>query len=272
MVAMPDSDTSGREFIRGVIADAAVAFIASVVITLIVASLAAAGLITMGLAVVLLVLAWVVAVIGSFFLPWPIPHKHRGVFAGFLAVLLALMGWYEAEHYEKPPSSKEIADEVVSLLGGMPTLKPPASDPSTEVPFPSLDPLASKVSKIMYLCHAPADKITKQTPLQLAETKKQFSDLLEGMLDTTVEINEIPSGYRYVFTSKTPNKPKVTYEIRRYRDDLYVIITLNVLPPELREYIYVWGDVIPANDPGIKKMTALIAHQVGAEPGKCRLL
>src|SRR5262249_26617114 len=112
----PIAPQSRVDFIRAVFADAALALFLSTVIGLIIASLAAAGLITMGLALVLLGLAWVVAVVGSFFLPWSIAHKHRAIFASLFAVMLTAIGWYEAAHYEKPLSANDVAQEVVRAL------------------------------------------------------------------------------------------------------------------------------------------------------------
>jgi hypothetical protein len=72
--------------------------------------------------------------------------------------MLALVGWYEALHNEKPPSAKDIADEVAKLLGGAtilrPELPPPQEAPANqEAPFPNLEPLQSKLTKIIFVCH-----------------------------------------------------------------------------------------------------------------------
>jgi hypothetical protein len=112
----PESGRPKLQFIRAVFADAALALVATVVIGLVIASLAAAGIITMNLAYVLLILAWIAAVGGSFLAPWPFPHKHRAIFAFLSALILAAIGWYEATHYEKPLSAKEIAEEVVKVV------------------------------------------------------------------------------------------------------------------------------------------------------------
>lgn len=53
---------------------------------------------------------------GSFFCPWPISNTHRAIFGALLALMLALVGWYEARHYEPQPSAKDIASEIAKVL------------------------------------------------------------------------------------------------------------------------------------------------------------
>src|SRR5438477_5123791 len=124
MAAMVDDSPIGPtlQFIRAVCADAALAFVATFFVGLVMASLAAAGIITMNLAYALLALAWIVAVVGSFLVPWSFQPKHRAIFAGFLAIMLAGLGWFETGHYEKPPSAKEIAEEVRKLIPPTPSV------------------------------------------------------------------------------------------------------------------------------------------------------
>jgi hypothetical protein len=102
--------------IRAVLGDAAAAFLVATVIAFVIASLAAAGIIIMGLALTFLILAWAVAVGGSFVLPWQIQYKHRALFGVLLAVMLGVVGSYEVEHYEKPLSKKEISDTIVDYF------------------------------------------------------------------------------------------------------------------------------------------------------------
>ena len=113
--ATPLSKTK-LQFLRAVFADAAVALFATFVFGCIIASLAAAGTITMGLAYGLLISGWIIAIGGSFFCPRPISNTHRAIFGVLLALMLALVGWYEARHYEPPPSAKDIASEIAKAL------------------------------------------------------------------------------------------------------------------------------------------------------------
>ena|SRR5258708_2258340 len=71
-------------------ADAAAALVTATVVALVLASLTTAGVINMTLAIILLFLAWVVAVGGTYLLgpAWKLTGKHRVVFAVILAVLL----------------------------------------------------------------------------------------------------------------------------------------------------------------------------------------
>jgi hypothetical protein len=82
--------------------------------------LAAAGVITMTLAYLLLGLAWLSAVGGSFIFPRSLQQVHRAIFAIFLALMLIGVGWFETEHHEKPPTAKDIANEIAKLI----TLRP----------------------------------------------------------------------------------------------------------------------------------------------------
>lgn len=126
------SSQSILQFARAVCADAALALIASVVAALVIASLAAAGIITMSLSYFLLGLSWIVAVGGSFLVPWPLQHKHRAIFAVFLAAMLILIGWFETEHYEQPMSAKEIVHEIIKSIGGAGASVPRLNDASPE--------------------------------------------------------------------------------------------------------------------------------------------
>lgn len=126
---MSPTNDSRTDFIRAVLADAALAFVAAAVIGLVIASLAAAGIITMRLAYVLLGLAWLVALGGTFLVPWGVAHRHRTIFASLLAIMLAGVGWFEAANYTEPPSAKEIAREIAKL-----NFPPPAKhEPETTV-------------------------------------------------------------------------------------------------------------------------------------------
>ena len=108
--------TTIHEFMRLLLADAGFAVIATVVIGAIFASLAAAGVITMILAVFLLILAWLIAFFGSFFIPWNPPRLHRIIYGALLALMMASLGLWERYEYVSPPSAKEIAEEVVKQI------------------------------------------------------------------------------------------------------------------------------------------------------------
>jgi hypothetical protein len=139
--------------VRAVFADAALALVIAIVITFVIASLAAAGVITMSLAYALLALAWLVAVAGSFLVPWPFPHRHRAVFATFLAIMLGAVGWYEAVHYEKPPSAKEIAEELAKITAPAPTTLPHARLEHNTIEFPEDVPGGNRLIKIHFQNH-----------------------------------------------------------------------------------------------------------------------
>jgi len=155
----PVAPNSGWQHIaRQLLADAGLALVATLAVGLIIASLAA-GVITMSLAYTLLGLAWVVAVVGSFFSAWPVSRMHHAIFAAMLAVLLGAVGWYETAHYEKPPTAKEIAHEVSKIvspapLGGhAPTTdakSSPVETPNRTQPQPGA--ARSTASRLIFAC------------------------------------------------------------------------------------------------------------------------
>jgi hypothetical protein len=92
-------------------------FIVVAVIALIIASLAASGVITMQLAEVLLLAAWVLGVGGSYFLDhlWSIPNRNRLTLAILLALLLGGVGFYE-ETQQAPVSNEKGAVASIKPL------------------------------------------------------------------------------------------------------------------------------------------------------------
>lgn len=92
-----NSQPSRADLWRSVIADAAVAVVFSLFVTLVLASLSAAGVITMTLAIILLVAAWTTGLVGSFVCGpiWNPGHKDRLLFLVILAASLSLIGIFE---------------------------------------------------------------------------------------------------------------------------------------------------------------------------------
>jgi hypothetical protein len=199
----PSASDSKLHMIRAVFADAAVAFVATVVIGLVVASLAAAGIITMSLAYFLLGLAWVLAVGGSFLGPWSLQHMHRAIFATFLAVMLIGVGWYETHHYEKPPSAADVAREITRLITPSSNLPvaPAKSPPPPEV---YSGPIQSTLGKILFSCAVPPpdDAVAAQFPRQLQDYKIALEAWGEALsLDTS--ISGIKGGVRITVEAKS---------------------------------------------------------------------
>lgn len=275
----PQKTPPKRQLVQMLAAEAAVALVAPIVIGFVIASLAAAGIITMVLAIALLCLAWLVAVGGTFVLPWEMPPRHRWAFAGVLALILGGIGYYETIHYEKPPTAKEIAEEVGRMIATAPSLKTPASSPPSEAPLDQSlsDHLQSKMTRIIHVCRAPSDDKPNPTPDEIAKLNKQYSDLVSGTFELDVEAKGIPNGYSYSFTSRAPNTrfpgfvSGVTFELRRYKEDIYVV-TIPSLPEPISKLFSILSFEIPPNDPGIKPLTSIVERLLGVSAGSCRMI
>jgi hypothetical protein len=89
------------------------------------------GIITLTLAIILLILAWVVVAIGSFFAPRTLKTRDRISFLVCFAVGLFAIGIYETMHFEPPPTAASIAREVVRSIpvpGGKGSASIPVED------------------------------------------------------------------------------------------------------------------------------------------------
>ena len=202
---------SKLQVIRAVCADAALALVIAVGVTLVIASLAAAGIITMSLAYMLLILAWAVSVGGSFLVPWEFQHKHRAIFAVLLGFMLIGVGWYETEHYEKPPNAKDVADEVAKLLAPPPhkadRLDGTSSTSKTNA-IPHLSavseyvPLQSKLGKMIFRCLR-IDNHDNRTIEQIQNDVKERIVAARGTFGVAITINEILGGRQIIMTPAT---------------------------------------------------------------------
>jgi hypothetical protein len=99
-----------KKVVNDTLADAGFALAAAIIVTLLLGSLAAAGVITMPLALMLLGATWLAGVGTTFILPHPPTQRNKIIFAAIFAVLLSLVGWYEATNYDKPITLKEMSD------------------------------------------------------------------------------------------------------------------------------------------------------------------
>ncbi len=92
-----DGHMASNPNIRRLIADAGFAFLVGIVVALILASLSIAGIINVPIAVILLVVAWVVSIIGTFAVPqiWDPPPRDRIIFSIILGLLLFSVGAFE---------------------------------------------------------------------------------------------------------------------------------------------------------------------------------
>jgi hypothetical protein len=223
------------ELLRAVLADAALAFVATVVIGLVIASLAAAGIITMPLAYILLALAWGVAVAGTFLVPWKVAHRHRAIFGVFLALMLAGVGWYETLHYTEPPSAKDIAQEVSKLIAPLPpTPTTQASAAAAPVviatPQPSATPtqtkpkLASTFSRMILECDSPKPAKIPSLAKRKAELAKKL-DFVEKLFGYSVKGDVTDDGLTMSSTFNTSTGPvKQDWIVKRLDDKLYISI------------------------------------------------
>jgi hypothetical protein len=233
MALMSTTKVSKLDLIRAVLADAALAFIATVVIGLVVASLAAAGVITMNLAYVLLGLAWLVAAIGTFLVPWPIAHRHRAIFSCFLACMLVIVGWYETKHYVEPPSAKDIAHEVSKLI--MPL---PRTNQAAVVPEPKIDgPLISTIGKTFFRCPLPPVP-TDRTREQILSDVKERIQAARETFGVSMRVNELSNG-RQIIMEPITDEAKLqmsgatrwTLEMRKSGPDLLITSILDFAEP-----------------------------------------
>ena len=125
--------SSSTAIIRPFLADAVFALVFTTFCGLGLASFAATVGFSMTAAIVMLVVMWVIGMA----LTWIVPHiwaptaLHRTIYGGVLAALLGLLGWYEAAHYQSPPTTAEIIEgvsqRVISLMPAPPrTARPRA--------------------------------------------------------------------------------------------------------------------------------------------------
>ncbi len=259
---MPTINDSRMEFVRAVLADAALAFVATVVVGLIIASLAAAGIITMPLAYVLLALAWLVAVAGTFLIPWSVAGRHRAIFGFFLALMLAGLGWYETARYIEPPSAREIALEVSRLLPHpepkpIPLPAPTVLPQPTAIPTPLSPPkpkIASTYAKVIIECDSPKSKKPLSRKERQAYMDRQV-DVLRKVWGYTANAKVTEDEITLEIVFGTPvGSPMLQMNrevlfIKRSEDKLFVTVT--------RDYAGVLAYMLPlaqldASEPTIK--------------------
>jgi hypothetical protein len=98
----------GMETCRRVLADAAGAFVITLLVGFVLASLSAAGVVTMTLATIFLALAWLVGIWFTFLIK-PIVEMsllHKSIFAGVLAIGLIVVWCYELSRQAKASSDE----------------------------------------------------------------------------------------------------------------------------------------------------------------------
>jgi hypothetical protein len=282
---MSKTKESGLEFARAVFADAALALVATVVIGLVIASLAAAGIITMNLAYAMLALAWIFAVGGSFLLPRQMAYRHRVIFAALLFAMLAAVGWYETANFEKPPTAKEIAQEIAKLsktLPGEPVVKLPASEPVRETapqnpvasPNPKKRRLASTYNKMILVC----DKPTRNKEVSLEERQAElakYADVMEKIFGYSIKVTWGEDETKLEITPKEQNLSssfhvtRQIFFIKRSGDQIYVTVTNEI------SGAFAFLLTFPIVDPEeatVKQIIEYVERTTNAEPGKCKLI
>jgi hypothetical protein len=107
--------TERGKFLRLLATDTAAATAITLVVGLVLASLSAAGVITMALATILLLVAWVVGLVGVFLIKpiGDLPGKHKAISLSMLAVMLFGVWLFELSH--QPGQSG--ADNLYSVIG-----------------------------------------------------------------------------------------------------------------------------------------------------------
>jgi hypothetical protein len=274
------------ELLRAVLADAALAFVATVVVGLVIASLAAAGIITMPLAYILLGLAWLVAVAGTFLVPWKIEHRHRVIFASFLVFMLAGVGWYETAHYSEPPSAKDIAQEVSKLITSSSPNKPapamPANPATGNSPVPDYSPnrvLQSSEGKLLFSCAIPPPENSASFPRQYNDYKSGMGALGEA-LDIKMSTSIINNGVRLdieaisqegkerIWRSTGTLITKIAIEVRRVGQN--EIVSLTAERPPFPQSMLLMMPIQPSKD-DIEKNERGIEKIIGAPSGVCHI-
>lgn len=200
----PTAPVQALSLIRAVCADPALALIIALVAGLVIASLAAAGINTMNLAYALLGLAWIIAVGGSFLVPWPFQHKHRAIFAALLGIMLIIIGLYETEHYEKPPTAADIAQEVAKRIPLQPPQNPeaPLNEPASIKPSTPTPPTYSTIAKAIYSCAL----LDEKNPRSIKNSKGRFRTDMQveaQAVNFTVAVTDVLGGIRFEQTPKT---------------------------------------------------------------------
>jgi hypothetical protein len=280
-----DEKTSSKmELARGVLADAAAALFLTTVIALVIASLAAAGIITMGLAIALLVGAWIAAVVGTFFLPMEIAHKHRVIFAVFLGVLFGMLGWYEAENYERPLTRQDIAEifkrgTAETPQGPSPAPTSPQAQPSPQDQSQPKPSFRSTPKRMSFICHRPLSFWRKLQswagyPYRIDKDELQRRlDITRAQSGAHLEAETFPDGYRITIT---PDKStamvlyveKVIVEVRRIDDDLYVTETSD-FPPGFFDFLANFAITDPKET---KNNADFLEKMLDVAAGTCRLI
>jgi len=97
-----------QKLLRSLFADAAAALVFSLVVALVLASLSAAGVIDMTLATILLLVAWLVAIAGTFLIRpiWDMSASGRIFFSVVLAAALGTLWYYEYLHQAEAQSAQ----------------------------------------------------------------------------------------------------------------------------------------------------------------------
>jgi hypothetical protein len=268
---MSPTENSQTDVVRALLADAAVAFLGTVVVGLIIASLAAAGIITLSLAYILLGLAWLVGFGGTFFVPWQMAHHRRAIFVALLAVMLAGVGWYETRYFTEPLSAKDVAQEVSKLLATSSKVE------TKSVPaWPNIDvPLISTIGKTHFRCPLPPVP-TDRTREQIQSEMKEKIQAARGAFGVSIEVSEIENGRKIVMKPLTEEaKSKMwgatswTLEWRKSGPDL-LITSITDLP----EPIGSLTKVMPAgqNPDQVAIETAYIEGEFHIPRGKCHML
>jgi hypothetical protein len=266
--------------IRRYVADAGLGTCIALAFGSYVASLATAGVIAMPLAIGFLIVIFIVAMGGTFFLDhlWPFSWRQRVFFGAILLVVLVLTGAYEWTHYEKPLSAQEIADAVANLIqhpDNTPKSEPPKK-PAEQADQKNEEPalLQSTQGKMIFLCRSVPR--TNQSLEEVRATLAEQLNAIKGTFGLSMEIDDIEGGRAITISPTTPEAKihmnvasKVVIEMRRANSDL--LVTFLIYLPEPLGAISRLIPIEPKSD-DMARSSAQIENILGVPRGKCQML
>jgi hypothetical protein len=200
---------------------------------------------------------------------WRFSWRQRAIFSVVLLLVLVLTGGYEWTNYEKPPSAKEIAGEVVKAIvrppaepqqaapqGSSDHPVPPSAplespSPSARQQPPSLPlppvPTQSRLDRFIFNCEVPPPQTLEEDIKQKELLQKNiqawaatigvsasFSEIKDGT-QATIEAKTKEAKARFISMGTVPGITKVILEAR-WIDRRKVVVAHAEVPKKYQFY------------------------------------
>jgi hypothetical protein len=111
---MATSRLESVSFFRALVADGAIAIVASLLATLVIASLQFAGVTGMPAAIITLILAWGIVFGGTFAFPQSLTKTHRTITRVLAAFLLGAVGWVDFKYGTSVPDAAPVSTPIAT--------------------------------------------------------------------------------------------------------------------------------------------------------------